>query len=167
MAATRFGTVKRALARRRRKLLAHAYRAFDRVYPPLDAARHKRAKNLELVPHLEHRVGGKQSYGEWCQVIGVFQALIAMNVPRPAANHVADIGCGTGLLAIASLPFVAGGGHYTGIDVAEDEIRFAQRHYPSESFSFVHSTDHNDAYTSNDGFVSWSNAPSLAGRQSA
>src|SRR6266566_3439665 len=151
--------VKRALIRRRRQALAYSYRALDRFYLPLDAARHKRAKNLALVPHLEQRIGGKQSYGEWCHVIGVFQALIAMNVPRAAGNRVADIGCGTGLLAIASLPFVAVGGHYTGIDVSEDEIRFAQHHYPNKSLSFVHSTDYNEAYTSNDGFVSWSNAP--------
>ena len=151
------------MVRRRRDFLARCYRALDRRYLPLDSARHKRAKNLGLVPVLEHRIGGKVSYGEWCHAIGVFQALIAINTPASSGNNIADIGCGTGLLAIASLPFVTLGGHYTGIDVGEEEIRFAKQHYPNESFSFVHSSDHNEAYTSKDGFVSWSNAPSAVG----
>jgi SAM-dependent methyltransferase len=140
--------IKRAIGRRRRNLRARWYRTLDRLYLPLDRTFHKRAKNLALVPSLEHRIGGKRSYGEWCQVIGVFQALIAMNLLKPDGNRVVDIGCGTGLLAIASTPFVKNGGHYTGIDVGEAEIKFAQQHYPSDSITFVHSTDRNEAYIS-------------------
>jgi SAM-dependent methyltransferase len=152
--------IKKAILRRRRKLRARWYRALDRWFLPLDKTRHKRAKNLALVPSVEHRIGGKQSYGEWCQVIGVFQALIAMNVAKPDGNQIADIGCGTGLLAVASTPFIANGGRYTGIDVGEAEIRFAQQHYPRDSFTFVHSTDRNEAYTSGSD-SGWQRAPSV------
>ena len=44
-------------------------------------------------------------------------------------------------VAIASTPFIAAGGHYTGIDVGEKEIRFDVGHYPRDQYSFVHSAD--------------------------
>jgi SAM-dependent methyltransferase len=156
-------SIKRLVRRQRRERAKRRYRSLDRQFLPLDKARTKRAKELRLVPELEYRIGGKQSYGEWCHVIGVFQALIGSNVAKPVGNQIVDIGCGTGILAVASTPFVASGGHYTGIDVGAKEIEFDKRHYPAAQFSFVHSKDRNAAYTT-EGYVSWNNAPSHARR---
>jgi len=49
-----------------------------------------------------------------------------------------DVGCGTGLLAIASEPFLGQGGKYKGIDVVKEDVVFCRSHYPSSNFEFIH-----------------------------
>jgi SAM-dependent methyltransferase len=51
------------------------------------------------------------------------------------SNAILDVGCGAGLLAIASEPFV-GGGRYVGLDVVSQDIEFCRGHYP-ENFEFL------------------------------
>ncbi len=61
-------------------------------------------------------------------------------------NRILDVGCGTGLLAIASEPYVAGEGKYVGIDILKQDIDFCRSHYPQKHFEFVHLDKSNSAY---------------------
>jgi len=69
-----------------------------------------------------------------------------MNLEQAENNHILDVGCGTGLLAIASRPFLGPNGLYTGIDVQKADIKFCRRHYPSGNFEIVHLNAHNPRY---------------------
>lgn len=97
------------------------------------------------MPSLRHRAGGKRSYGEWCYVAGLFQALIAEHASTAGDLDVLDVGCGSGLLAIAADPVVRAGGSYRGIDVNLASIRFCERHYPDHA-SFAHLDVSNPSY---------------------
>jgi SAM-dependent methyltransferase len=110
--------------------------AFDRAYLRLDRRRQRRTRCLRLVPDLAHRRGGKLAYGEWCWAIGIFQALIHAHLPRRPDPRILDVGCGTGLLAIASEPCLGERGRYLGIDVSRADVEFCRAHYPSPAFSF-------------------------------
>lgn len=57
-----------------------------------------------------------------------------------------DIGCGTGLLALASKPFLGKDGEFTGIDVMEKNIKFCREHYPPANFKFMHFDVKNTSY---------------------
>lgn len=85
------------------------------------------------------------SYGEWCHVVGLFQSLLFLNARNPA-NVVVDIGCGTGLLAVASEPVIGASGHYIGIDVSERDVTFCRNHYPADRFRFQHLDTANRRY---------------------
>ena len=61
-------------------------------------------------------------------------------------NRILDVGCGTGLLGIASEPFLGRNGHYVGIDVLKSDIDFCRNYYPSPVFEFVHFNVNNPAY---------------------
>lgn len=139
--------MKRQLQQLRRRVVGRTQEAIDHYYLGLDRRMMRHGRNLDLVPYLaDRRAGRKSSYGEWCHGAGLFQALIAENVPRPEGNVVLDVGCGTGLLAIAAEPFLAGGGRYIGVDVQRARIDFGRRHYPADRFEFVHSVAGNDFY---------------------
>jgi SAM-dependent methyltransferase len=131
----------------RRRARNGAYRLLDRIFLPLDKDAVRRTANLRLIPSSRHRIGGKHAYGEWCHVVGIFQTLIAQNLSKRSGNRILDIGCGTGLLAIASEPFISDGGNYTGIDVGKREIAFAREHYPSSHYDFIHSNSGNALYS--------------------
>jgi SAM-dependent methyltransferase len=122
------------------------YRLLDAAYLPLDRRNVRRTRNIRLIPHAGERRGGKRSYAEWAHVVGIFQTLMYLNLRQKAGNRILDVGCGTGLLGIASEPFVAEGGRYTGIDVVERDIAFCRRHYPPTHFEFVHLDAANAAY---------------------
>jgi 2-polyprenyl-3-methyl-5-hydroxy-6-metoxy-1,4-benzoquinol methylase len=57
-----------------------------------------------------------------------------------------DIGCGTGLLGIASDPYVNDGGEYIGIDVMKKDIEFCRMQYDSPWFNFIHHDVFNPSY---------------------
>lgn len=69
-----------------------------------------------------------------------------MHLDDKRASTILDVGCGTGLLAIASQPFLNSGGKYIGIDVAKADIEFCQGHYPKSSFEFIHLETENAFY---------------------
>ena len=111
----------------------------ESVYLRADRRLIRRTRNLRLVPTIADRRGGKRSSLEWGHVIGIFQTLIGEQVGPRGDARILDVGCGTGLLAIASLPFVSDGGGYTGLDVMPADIEFCRRHYRDEpSLEFVH-----------------------------
>ncbi|ACD84122.1 SAM-dependent methyltransferase [Methylacidiphilum infernorum V4] len=115
----------------------YSYRALDKAYLELDKTHLLRTRNLRLIPTEENRRGGKYAYGEWAHVIGIFQTLIYQNLDKKEENLILDMGCGTGLLAIASEPFLGEKGAYYGVDVRLEDIEFCSRHYDSQKFHFI------------------------------
>ncbi len=124
------------------------YKMLDRVYISLDKKHIRRTKNIRLIPSEDNRRGGKYSYAEWAHVIGIFQSLMFIHLDKKENNRILDIGCGTGLLAIASEPFLGENGGYVGIDVMKKDIEFCRSHYPKSGFSFVHFDVNNPMYAS-------------------
>jgi SAM-dependent methyltransferase len=122
------------------------YQESDESYLAMDKAFVRRTKNIQLIPQAKFRKGGKISYAEWAHVIGIFQTLIYMHLEEKQSSTILDVGCGTGLLAIASQPFLGSGGKYLGIDVAKEDIDFCRGHYPQASFEFLHLETENAFY---------------------
>ncbi len=122
------------------------YKILDNFYLPLDKQHILRTRNISLIPNENNRRGGKYSYAEWAHVIGIFQTLIFLNLKNKEDNVILDVGCGTGLLAIASEPYIGKNGKYIGIDVMEEDIEFCRNHYPSDMFEFIHLDVANAAY---------------------
>lgn len=125
------------------------YNESDEAYLALDKAYVRRTKNIQLIPQAKFRKGGKISYAEWAHVIGIFQTLIYTHLDKNHKNRILDVGCGTGLLAIASQPFLGSRGKYTGIDVAQEDIKFCRDHYPESDFQFIHLDTENPFYAPN------------------
>lgn len=128
------------------KLKIIPYKVLDRFYISLDKKNVRRTKNILLIPQENKRRGGKYSYAEWAHVIGIFQTLMCIHLDNDTDNNILDVGCGTGLLAIASQPFLGDKGGYVGIDVMKKDIDFCRCHYPSSSFEFIHFEANNPAY---------------------
>jgi SAM-dependent methyltransferase len=133
------------------------YRLSDRIYLGLDRSHVRRTRNICHIPNEGLRRGGKYSYAEWAHVIGIFQTLICLYRPKPSANQILDVGCGTGILAIAAEPFVQDGGKYVGIDIGQEDVRFCREHYASPYFDFVHLDVSNPEYAPNqaDAHLAW------------
>jgi SAM-dependent methyltransferase len=132
------------------------YASLDAAFLPLDRAAIKRTRNLTRIPAQGDRRCGKSAYGEWAHIIGIFQTLIGLTVRSPEPNTILDVGCGTGLLAIAAEPYL-GSGRYIGIDVTAPEIDFCRQHYPSPPFEFHHLDTRNAFYAPDqrDALVRW------------
>jgi ubiquinone/menaquinone biosynthesis C-methylase UbiE len=137
----------------RRVLVALKYRLtnpwltmLDNWYIHWDKDQVRRTRNIRLVPSFAYRRGGKTAYIEWGQVVGIFQTLINIHLNGKSDARILDVGCGTGLLAIACEQFVQAGGTYTGIDVSANDIAFCRQHYPTECFTFQHLNVFNGDY---------------------
>jgi SAM-dependent methyltransferase len=61
-------------------------------------------------------------------------------------NKILDVGCGTGLMGIASEPFLGRDGRCVGIDVMKRNIDFCRNHYSSLPFEFIHLNVNNPAF---------------------
>lgn len=122
------------------------YKLLDRFYLSLDKPQILRTKNIQLIPPESNRRGGKHSYAEWAHVIGIFQTLFYQHLDKNAGNAILDVGCGTGLLSIASSPFVQDGGKYVGIDVMKKDVEFCKSHYPPAHHEFIHFDINNPFY---------------------
>ena len=114
------------------------YHLLDSLYLSLDQEQIRRTRNIRLIPDVKNRRGGKHSYAEWAHVIGIFQTLMFLHLQKKENNIILDVGCGTGLLAIASEPFLGQNGKYKGIDIMEKDIDFCRSHYPSSNYEFIH-----------------------------
>lgn len=114
------------------------YKDLDEIYIPMDKDQIRRTNNIQLIPKARHRLGGKVSYAEWAHTIGIFQTLFCQNLDCLVDNMVLDVGCGTGIMGIASYPFILDQGHYLGIDALKMNIHICRETYPSEYFSFIH-----------------------------
>lgn len=142
----------------KRKLKHYLYDLLDRVYVPFDKQYIFRGKNILQIPHKKNRRGGKLSYAEWAHVIGIFQTLMFVHLGQRENNQIVDIGCGTGLLGIASKPFLGENGCFVGIDVIKRDIEFCRKHYTSSKYSFIHFDVSNAAYAPEQrkGILPWS-----------
>lgn len=118
----------------------------DKLFIDTDRSHIRRTKNIRLIPDVKNRRGGKLAYGEWAHVIGIFQTIIYQTLDKKTGNNILDAGCGTGLLGIASEPFVTDGGTYTGIDVMTEDVNFCRRHYPFDNYNFIHLDVANPTY---------------------
>ena len=130
----------------RRKTGLSFYKLLDRLYVGQDRQHVRRTQNIRLIPPANSRRGGKLSYAEWAHVVGIFQTLLYLHLDKKEDNVVLDIGCGTGILEIASEPFLGKNGRYVGLDVSEKDINQCKRLYPDEKFSFIHFDVHNSTY---------------------
>jgi SAM-dependent methyltransferase len=124
----------------------NSYKFLDKIYVPLDRAHIRRTKNIRLIPTEDNRKPGKYSYAEWAHVIGIFQTLMFIHLDKREENRVVDVGCGTGLVGIASEPFLGENGWCIGIDIMKSDIDFCQNHYPSPPFEFIHLNANNPFY---------------------
>ena len=138
--------IERAIKQGLKALGMGPYVVLDSLYLPFDRAQIRRTRNIRLIPNILDRRGGKLSYAEWAHVIGIFQTLMYGHLRNREGNRILDVGCGTGLLAVASEPFLGQGGKYIGIDVMKKDVDFCRKHYPYASFEFVHFDVNNPAY---------------------
>jgi SAM-dependent methyltransferase len=120
----------------------------DKIFTETDKKHIRRTRNIRLIPGYRNRRGGKLSYAEWAHVIGIFQTLIYQTLDKKSGNKILDIGCGTGLLGIASEPFVGDGGTYCGIDVMSTDINFCRENFRQENYQFIHLDVANPTYAS-------------------
>ena len=108
----------------------------ERLAIPLDRALARRTRQLDRIPPLRQRRGGKRSYAEWAWVVGLLQPLIADLVADADQPRIVDVGCGTGLVLIAAEPSVLDGGELIGLDLRPDDIEFCRGHYPTPPYRF-------------------------------
>lgn len=132
-----------------KKIYSRAQVLLDKLFRDLDRKQVLRTKNIQKIPGVANRRGGKVSYAEWAHVTGIFQTLLYQHLPNKSGNRVLDVGCGTGLLALAAEPFISDGGSYTGIDVMAEDIEFCKKHYQQEAYQFIHFDVSNPTYASN------------------
>lgn len=122
----------------------------DEKYLNIDRRNILRTNNIQYIPKSRHRKGGKTSYAEWAHVIGIFQTLMYQNLKNKEANHILDIGCGTGLVAIASQHLVKNDGLYLGLDVIKENITFCEKQYKDlKELEFQHFEVNNEMYAKN------------------
>ncbi len=138
--------IKRIIRRGLRRIESGPYHLLDTLFVPADRKHVRRTRNIRLIPHENHRIGGKHSYAEWAHVIGIFQTIMYLHLEKKENNAILDVGCGTGLLGIAGEPFLGRDGGYVGIDVMRKDIEFCRKHYPSPDFEFIHFDVNNPAY---------------------
>jgi SAM-dependent methyltransferase len=112
--------------------------SLDRAYLYLDKKLVRRTRNLRLVPAIANRRGGRISYGEWCYEVGILQSILFHHLGKRTNSRILDVGCGTGIVGIASEPFLGQDGEYLGIDVSKRAIEFCKKHYPPSRFTFKH-----------------------------
>lgn len=130
--------------------------AVERAFVPIDRRLMRRNRNLAPIPWRKDRRGGKISYGEWAWVIGLMQSLVATHVDRDDPQ-ILDVGCGTGLVGLATLPLLGDGGRCVGVDVSVENIQFCRQHYRDRRLSFELLEVPNASYAPDhaDGPVRW------------
>jgi len=133
------------------------YFTSDKIFLDFDKQKILRTSNLDTIPYLKNRKGGKISYAEWAHVIGLFQSLFYVTLNSLKGNKILDVGCGAGLLSMASEPFISDGGKYLGMDVLKPNIDFCNTNYKHPNMFFEHFDINNMKYASNqkDELIPW------------
>lgn len=126
------------------KIKESIFERIDQTFIRIDKGHLRRSISLKLIPKFKMRRGGKVSYAEWAYVIGIFHTLINDNSKEN--DHILDVGCGTGLVGIASYNTVMGGGKYTGLDVSKNDIEFCRKNFSDDRFEFLHHNTYNATY---------------------
>ena len=138
---------KRFSDRLRYALTLIPYKLVDPLYVFLDRQFIRRTRNIRLIPAESDRRGGKYSYAEWGHVVGIFQTLMMIHLDEKDGNAILDVGSGTGMLAIASEPFIGNGGRYVGIDVMARDVEYCRRHFDADRYHFEHLDAFNPEYS--------------------
>lgn len=84
---------------------------------------------------LWHNVGGGDFHALGAHYFAQFSEAVALE----QTDHVLDMGCGAGRVAFPIAAFLQSGGRYTGFDLSQRALDFAQRHVASRAaLTFVH-----------------------------
>jgi len=122
-----------------------AYRQLDAAFRPFDDRRLQIVDHLRLIPPARWRTGGQSALSEYGYSAGVMAAQIGEHLAT-TDPQVLDLGCGTGKLVSAVWPFLGQRGHYTGVDIREQDIAFDRRWYPPDRCTFIHADIYNQHY---------------------
>ena len=125
-----------------------AYSLLDPHFVARDTKQLRGALNLRHIPSLRYRRPGRHGYAEWAHSIGIFQTLMHQQLEGRANCSILDVGCGAGLLGIASEPFLGAQGRYQGLDVSTSSIEYCRSHYPPGHYHFHHLNVDNAVYAS-------------------
>lgn len=120
--------------------------ALERIYLPLDRSLARRTLISQSIPRLGDRRGGKVSYSDWCWLIGILQSELHHLTHPDDAPFVVDLGCGTGLGAIAATSVVGPNARYLGLDIREEDVKFCTKHYSFPTHRFAVLEQRNDFY---------------------
>ena len=115
----------------------------------LEREEYSRGGVLTLIPKFSDRQGGlgTTTYGEWCYILGVFQSIIFLHLPKERPIEMLDVGCGVGRMFLAARTHLTDSDHYTGIDVNKRVIEICKRQYTQSNVSFLHFDASNAVYS--------------------
>ncbi len=129
----------------RHRLWYLAYRQLDAAFRPFDNQRLQIVEHLRLIPPARQRTGGQSALSEYGYSAGLIAAQIGEHL-HTSGPQVLDLGCGTGKLVSAVWPFLGERGHYTGIDIREENIAFDRAWYPADRCTFIYASLYNEHY---------------------
>lgn len=138
--------IKRAFLKLWRGITFIPHWVLDSLFLRVDKANIIWTRNIRLIPRKKFRKGARTSYAEYGHVIGIFQTLIKQSLKSVNNVRILDIGCGTGLMGMASEPLLFEGGHYTGIDLIDNNVKYCKAHFDPKYFNFILSEATNSAY---------------------
>ena len=99
-----------------------------------------------LIPpkSLRMRIG----WGDFKQIGEVIRQRFIENAGLQPDDHILDVGCGVGRIAIALLDYLSDAGEYRGFDIMYDAVQWCQKNISSQSanFQFLHSDVYNGVY---------------------
>jgi SAM-dependent methyltransferase len=131
-----------------KRLDSVACRVLEPIYRSIEERSYSRGGSLTFIPRFSDRAGGlgTTTYGEWSYTIGLFQSLIFQNLPADRPIRMLDVGCGTGRVYLATLPYLTADDRYTGLDVNEKFLAICRKQYPDPRVDWYHLDTKNSFY---------------------
>lgn len=140
-----------------RKVARRLYPAVEKVFRDFEETEFSRGSTLLDIPPRHLRSGGlgTTSYGEWCYTVGMFQAILGLNLPERPISML-DVGCGVGRLYLAAKPFLTSNDTFLGIDISEKSVSICLSLFRKPGVDFLHTPARNAYYsTSSAGRMPW------------
>jgi ubiquinone/menaquinone biosynthesis C-methylase UbiE len=90
-------------------------------------------------------------WGDFKQIGEVIRQRLIESANLQPDDHILDVGCGVGRIAIALLDYLSYSGEYQGFDIMHDAILWCQKNITARrsNFIFLHSDIHNGVYNPN------------------